>query len=332
MATTNRLSGKFITATKQFPKRQFGHPWNLFSQTQIPYDDAVYAHSFRTGTMPTTVKLYPPILRAAEMLKRTTPLPYAGAPDYLMVSKTASWQDASGSTVRGKEYFLELLWADGSATVMWKKGNDIRISDMESDGTNNPVGEFSAMDEWHLAGIYLLCLPEILHEDQLTYGGKLTDALRDFELSIPEFPLWASEADIPDLAKESAFFMDAVFCYADDKARWLFADPSNTTTPVADMVPDDMTNRGFRGAEVVCSNPNVAFRCPCHAGNHPTGQTHPGHPRCRQPCLQRYVAGRHILRQVHRRQAAGVYPEYAPDDPDLPPRYGDFRIQEHLRS
>ena len=258
MATTTKLGGKFVTATKQFPKKSIGFPWGLIQNTQIAYDDATYGHSFRKDTMPVTVKLYSPIVRAVEMYERTTPLPYADAPDYLMISKPATWRDANGGTIKGKEYFLELLWADGSATIMSKKGNDIRISEVEADCTNNPIGEFKTLNEYQMAGIYLLCLPEILAEDASTANSKLHDKITDFASFIPDFPTWTSEADIPDLAKESAFFMDAIFCYANDKAQWQFADPSNTTATVAEQFP--VPSDGVKGSVVACSNPNVAFR------------------------------------------------------------------------
>lgn len=258
MAARNSLLGKFVSATKTFKRTAASNPWGLIKTTQVAYEDTLYSHSFRTGTMPSVVKLYAPIVKAVEMFKRTGPLTDAGAPDYLMVSKPCVLgTDSSGRPVRGKEYFLEMLWADGSAVAMHKKGNQIRISDMESDGTNNPCGEFSAMDEIHLAGIYLLCLPEILEAD-LT--DRLQAKMDDLAAFIPDYPSWTSEADIPELAKECAFFMDAIFCYTNDTAKWEFADASNTTAATADPVPDSMTTNGCRGSVVACSNLNVAFR------------------------------------------------------------------------
>ena len=259
MAANNQLLGKLVTATKQFKRANASAPWSYINPQQAPYDAALYSHSFRTGTMPATVKLYTPIVKAVEMFKRSDPLPGTDVPDYLMVSKPCVLgQDPAGRPVRGKEYFLEMLYRDGSAVVMHKKGNDIRISDMESDGTNNPCGEFGAMDEIHLAGIYLLCLPEILEKDMAQASGKLADKVDDFAHFIPDFQSWSTQADIPDLAKQSAFYMDAIFCYANDTATWSFAETATAAT--ADQVPDAMTTNGCRGSVVVCSNLNVAFR------------------------------------------------------------------------
>ena len=269
MANTSKLAGKFTSATKKFQKALTGAPWNLFRNTQIPYNDSTYSHAFRKGTMPTTVKLYPTILRAVEMYTRNGSLPYTDAPDYQMLSKPMSWKDATGNTVKGKEYFLELLWPDGTSTIMSKKGNDIRISDMETDGTNNPIGEFQTLDEYRMAGIYLLCIPEILQEDKLNAYGKLADKFAEFSINLADFAIWASETDIPDITKESAFFMDAIRCYAEDKALWRFADPSNTTATVAEQV----SNTSFQGAVVVCSNPNVAFKYAVGNGKKDSGVT-----------------------------------------------------------
>lgn len=257
MAASNKLLGKFCTAVKQMEKSKVHAPWNLIKTTQIVYNDVVFGHAFRKGTMPTTVKLYPAIIKAVEMFQNNTQLQAdADAPDFLMVSKPAVIKkDPSGNPIRGKEYCLELLWKDGSATIMTKKGDEIRISELEPDGTNNPVGEFKTMTEYQLAGIFLLCLPEILEEDQRKASGKISEAISNLASFIPDFPSWASEADIPELAKESAFFMDAAFCYANDNAHWQFADPSDTTATIPEQVPDG----GFKGATVVCSNSNVAF-------------------------------------------------------------------------
>ena len=261
MAARNTLLGKLVTATKQFKRNQIGAPWNVLSSLAEPYDDMVYSHPFRTGTMPTQVKFYAPIVKAVEMFKRNSPLPGTDVPDYLMVSKNSViGTDANGRPINGKEYFLEMLWQDGSAVVMHKKGAHIRISDMESDGTNNPCGEFKDMDEIHLAGIYLLCMPEILEADHTLAADKLKSTMDDFALYIPDFAFWATEADVPSLAKESAFYLDAILCYANDKAQWVFTEPSNVTASTADPVADTLTLNGFSGSVVACSNLNVSFR------------------------------------------------------------------------
>jgi len=259
----NKLLGSLITATKQFQKGDIESVWRLAKTYQLPYDDTLYGHSFRTGTMPVTVKLYAPIVTAAMMWKGPCPsgvLSKGSAADYRMVSKHSIWKDGNGNTVKGKEYFLELLWATGESTVFWKKGNMIRISSVEADGTNNPVGEFKNLNEMAMAGIYLLCMPEILEEDQENAYGKLALKMDDLATFIPDMTTWQSAADIPDMAMESAFYMDAAFCYANDKAAWEFADASNPTASAAEQVPDDMLAQGFKGSEVVCSNPNIAFR------------------------------------------------------------------------
>ena len=271
MAANNKLLGKLVTATKQYPKALSSEPWSHLRANQIAYDDTIYNHSFRAGTMPTTVRLYQPILKAVEMLKRSGPLLETTAPDYLLVSKHATFTDASGNKIKGKESFLELLWKDGSATVMYKRGNSIRISDIESDGTNNPIGEFKLLDQFRMAGIYLLCMPEILEADHNSASGKLAHALDDFASFIPDFPSWTSEADIPDLAKESAFFTDALFCYANDHAGWEFADPANSTATVAEQIDANLLSKPFKGSVIACSNLNVAFQYAASNGSVDSG-------------------------------------------------------------
>lgn len=251
MATNTRLAGKLISATKQFKKTLAQHPWSLVMQ-QTVYDDALYHSAFRSGTMPTTVKLYYPILKAVEMYMG---FQNVNDPDFLMVSKPATWQDSTGKTVRGKEYFLEILFADGTGTVYHRKGDDFRISNMDDDGTNGPALEFSQMSLEQLAGVYLLAMPEILELDTSNKVQASMDSLKAF---LGDYASWTTEADIPDLAKESAYYLDAVFCYANDHAKWSFA--SASTASIAEQVEDNMTSSGFKGAEVVCSNSNVAFR------------------------------------------------------------------------
>lgn len=262
MATTNKLTAQFVSATKQFDRKLVHHPWNLIKQDKIPYDDGLYSHPFRKGTMPTHVKLHAPIVKAVEMWKINAPFfNQPDAPDFMMVSKPCTWKDASGKQVRGKEFFLELLWQDGTGTILHKKGNAIRISDMEGDGTDNPIGEFKTLDEYRMAAIYLLCMPEILEADRNSAFSRLENAMEDLSHFAPEFASWASASDIPDMAKESAFFMDAILCYAKDTADWEFADAGNVTVTVAEQVDLALyRNAPFSGATMVCSNPNVQFR------------------------------------------------------------------------
>lgn len=251
MATRNQLTGKFTTAAKTLTKQKAHLPWTLLTQ-QIPYDQNIYSSAFRSGTMPTTVKLYYPVIKAVEMFKG---LKQATDPDFLMVSNSASWQTSNGTTVSGKEYFLELVNDDGSGAVYHKKGDEIRISNLENDGTPCPAFEFSAMSEVQLAGVFLVALPEILENDT---SGKIRSAMDTLAMFFNDYASWSSDADIPDLPKESAYYLDAVFCYAKDHANWSFA-PSSTAA-LADQVADAIIQSGFRGAELVCSNNNVAFR------------------------------------------------------------------------
>lgn len=249
MAATNKSLGAFASAIKQGKPQH--HPWNLISSRQIPYDAGKFEHSFRKGTMPTTVKLYPAILRAIQMYKGADL--GTNSPDYLMVSKERIVRDATtGKPVREKAYFLELLFDNGESTIYHKHGNNIRISCMETDGTNNPAGEFKAMSEDVLAGVILLCLPEILEADA---SSKIKGRISDLEGFMSDFASWQTEADIPQLAKDSAFFMDAIFCYVNDTAQWKFS--ANDASAEADEVAD--TSKPFTGAVVVCSNSNVAF-------------------------------------------------------------------------
>lgn len=254
MPTQNKLMKDFITELKKTK----ASPWSLISNQQTPYDDALYAHSFRTSTMPSTVKLYPAILKAVEMFERTTLSNDTAALDYIMLSRPAMSIAPDGTTVRGKEYFVEALYQTGASYVFHKHGDTIRMSRMDTDGTNEPMPEFKSMGVHALAAIVMLCLPEVMELDADTGNNKLTDHINDLKAFMPDFDAWAKEEDIPDLAKECAFFMDAIFCYISDHAKWSFAD--DRTASVAQQIPDDVLDKGFTGAVMACSNPNVAFR------------------------------------------------------------------------
>lgn len=274
MAKTSQSCANFLRTTKGFPKTAAGTPYSYFGNPVISYDDTIYSHGFRknVGTLPKSVRLFYPIVRAAEMLKGSNIAHTVLAPDYQMVSKSATWKDASGKTVKGKEYLAELLYSDGSGFIVHKKGDEIRTSSMEPDGTNNPIGEFKTLPEVELALLWLTCLPEILAADQKEASGKLTSKMVDFETFIPQFSTWADDADVPELVKECAFYIgDVCNAYADDHANWSFA--KDATTADAEQVPDTIASGKFKGSVVVTSNPNVAFKYAISNGNADKGTT-----------------------------------------------------------
>lgn len=253
MPTTNNLMKTLNTEVKKVN----ASPWSLITPNRCAYDDK-FAHSFRRNTSSATVKLYGPILKAVEMLKTTVRLADANAPDYIMVSKPATFTEPDGSIVRGKDYAVELLGSDGISTVFHKHGKTIRISSVDEDGVNNPVAEFENQSLYSLSALIMMGLPEILEADSKEASGKISDHINDLTAFMPDFAAWASADDIPELAQECAFYMDAIFCYLDDKANWNFA--SATTASTVEQIEDSALVGGFKGAVVVCSNPNVAFR------------------------------------------------------------------------
>lgn len=273
MAKTSQTCANFLRTTKGFPKTAAGTPYSYFGNPVISYDDTVYAHGFRknVGTLPKSVRLFYPIVRAAEMLKGTNIAHVTkGNPDYQMVSRSTNWKDTSGKTVKGKEYLAELLYSDGSGFVAHKKGDEIRASVMEPDGTNSPIGEFKTISEVEMALLWLVCMPEILDADKAEASGKLATKMVDFESFFSQFPTWASDSDVPEFARECAFFIgDVCNAYAEDHANWTFA--SNTTTADAEQVSNTLTSGSFKGSLVITSNPNVAFKFAVSNGNKDNG-------------------------------------------------------------
>lgn len=272
MAKTSKTCADFLRATKTALQAAKDLPFALFGTNMtMVYDETTYGHAFRknSGTLPKVVRLHPVIARGAEMYRREGGLPYADAPDYQMVSKRASWKDANGKVVEGKEYVTELLYSDGSGLVVHKKGGDIRVSSMESDGTNNPIGEFKTLGEYDMAAIWMTCMPEIMEADKDDAHGKLAEKLAEYEPFFPSFTTWTATT-VPELAKECAFYVsDVSFCYAEDHAKWAFAEAS--TAAIAEQVSHSITANGFEGSLVVTSNPNVAFKYAISNGNKDNG-------------------------------------------------------------
>lgn len=209
MAITT-LQRKLTTAIN---KAQVQPPWNHLAR-HTAYE-AKYEYPLRPGTMRTAIKLYGPILQAASLFNRESAdqsLPYQNvfAEPYCMILR---------KTGKSTVTILETPLADGTTFLVACTGDTLRISVVETDGTRLPSVKFSDMDDHALGMIALAILPHIINVDITDGNGKLSEAIADIGKCLDDAgrDVWNSEAEIPDLAKDSAYFLDAAMCILKDK-------------------------------------------------------------------------------------------------------------------
>lgn len=199
-----------------------GSPWSLLPKT-IPYAPS-YHYPLRTGTMPPFVNRYLFFIEAAQMFSATKG---KGSMPFILVEKhgvTTSYTHLEGLQTDGSRFVCSLHW----------KGSDkytLQMSQVENDGSWHPVTSFATMDSVTLTYICLTLMPSIIATDCSAGNGKITAAIQeigkagDTQLKSP----WTNANEIPDIAKEAAYYLDA--CMSVIKNMTIDCGPDNTDTP-----------------------------------------------------------------------------------------------------
>lgn len=215
----NALTDSFKKAITSCP---LGWPWNLLPK-QIPYDNGKHYHSLRPGTMPTTVKLYHPILSA--MLAIAEPNDTAPASDlpYRLVEKTVL-----SATGPAKQHIAEVGLTDGSSLVVTATSGTVRISHCETDGSHSAIMSFKNESATTLTAIMLALMPQIDEIDRNEGNSKLgsaADALHGLDISG-----WTSKTDIPEIVHDAFYYSDVALSIIMDKLNLDFG-PATASAP-----------------------------------------------------------------------------------------------------
>lgn len=183
-------------------------PWNLLPQV-IPYNQAKHEYALRTGTMPTTTKLYQPILQAAALYVGTG---YTESSDYFFRMVQRQRQ-------KDFEIILEAGMPDGTSFLVVARSDSLQISSVETDGSRSPVLPFLDMSTAALTYIILALMPHILEIDKKEGGSMIASALTELgpEMDMYVINPWATKNDIPEVASDAAYYLDAVLTVLEKK-------------------------------------------------------------------------------------------------------------------
>jgi hypothetical protein len=197
--------------------------------------------------MPSTVKLYAPILKAAWYYSNIDHLP-ADLPHILVEKKAIG---ANGST---SMYIVEMGLSDNSSLVVTATESTVRISHCETDGTRGPIMAFRHESVDTLTAVMLALFPIILNIDMKDYDGKLLEAVNKIG-TIQDAASWADKNDIPEEAVNAFYYTDAALEIFKERLDIEFG-------PATSNVPDEVdealfaTNNGLSGSQICFSDLN----------------------------------------------------------------------------
>lgn len=241
------LQRKLSTA---FNRAALTPPW-IYLVKQIPYDNANYFYALRPGTMPTTVKLIGPILQAASMYhrERSDDIPIMFSMIQRKVGKILTT-------------ILEAPLTDGTTALLTCTSDtsahqQLRISIVEDDGSRLPTVKFADMDEMMLSMVALVLLPHIIKIDVDNGNGKLSDAISEIGKALDDAATspWADASEIPELAMESAYFLDAAMSVLKE---YMVIDCGNDSSDIpAEMEASYFTAPDAMTGALICENPGA---------------------------------------------------------------------------
>lgn len=240
MARTNPLTSGFLAALKQ---SGISMPYSILPKETI-YEPQKHAYSLRLNTNPMRMRLIGPILDAIALTTNAnTTTPFRLAQRRLITA------GGNAST----EYLVEYGLTDGSSIVVTANDVcDVRVSHVETDGTRDPIQAFKHEGPSTLAAIMLAILPHALDLDRDKAGGVLNDVVLKMGDDLNSSASWTGPNDVPDAAKDRAYFTCAIHELMNDHLNISFGGPSNSS---AEEIPDAYfaDPDGFSGA-IVCEN------------------------------------------------------------------------------
>lgn len=200
------LYKKLLTQIKS-NSRTLPMPFKLLDRIKA-YQDNTHRYPLRSGTMPTSVKLYGPILTAAALMENKEN-PYFRHP-FRMIEK----RGIGGSC----QIVLEAGMPDGTSLIINATKDRLRASIYEEDGTTTPTVAFKDMTDTAIAFFVLALLPEVLQIDSSNANSAIAAMMDNMGTYIQDSVAspWVDKNDIPEIASDAFYFLDAVMCVLTD--------------------------------------------------------------------------------------------------------------------
>lgn len=236
------LYKKLLTQIKS-NSRTLPMPFKLLDRVR-PYQENIHRYPLRSGTMPTSVKLYGPILTAVALLENKEN-PYFRYP-FRMVEK----RNLGGSC----QVIVEAGLPDGTSLIISATKDRLRASIYEEDGTTTPTGAFKDMTDTAIAYFVLALLPEVLQIDSSNANSALAAQMDNLATYIQDSAAnpWADKNDIPDIAKDAFYFLDAALCVLTDHMDLDCGD--NTSDTPAEVDPSLFQNKSNATGKLIAED------------------------------------------------------------------------------
>ncbi len=210
---------------------------------QVAESTGNFSYPLRRSTMPTTVKLYQPILEAVRMYARSENTPMDTP--YIMVAYKAS-KAPKGSPMY---YAAEIQQPDGSTIVVHQCGCYLRISQVDANDPNDirPLMAYDRQTSLQLAAQMLTILPDLLKIDDKEAGGKIGAVIKALGAELETASGWTSKDEVPDIVKEHLYYLDACISVL-DKMVFSFGSPTSSS-------PDEISYSELsQSGALVCEN------------------------------------------------------------------------------
>lgn len=235
------LYKKLITQIKS-NSRTLPMPFKLLDRVR-PYQENIHRYPLRSGTMPTSVKLYGPVLTAVALLENKEN-PYFRYP-FRMVEK----RNLGGSC----QVIVEAGLPDGTSLIIDASKDKIRAS-IYDDGTTVPTLAFKDMDDRAITSFVLALLPEVLRIDSSNANSAIAAAMDNVGTYIQDSAVdpWADKNDIPDIAKDAFYFLDSVLCVLTDHMDVDCGD--NTSDTPAEVDPSLFQNKSNATGKLIAED------------------------------------------------------------------------------
>jgi len=208
-------------------------PWSLLDATHV-YDASMQS-PLRTSTMVPALHVYPAILEAAALCGISDPA----------TRHTNAFRMIKRNNNAKTEIFVEVQMPDDTSLLVMASETSLRISVIETDGTTGPALRFKDMDLIALKFICLALMPHVLDIDNKEGNSKINDAVKALggQLDLTVSNPWTDKNDIPDIAKDAAYFLDVVATVIKDKMKLDCGDKNSE-------VPGEIPNSAYRAGHI----------------------------------------------------------------------------------
>lgn len=243
----NELTKKFIKAVKTAPANA---PWSFLAKT-IPYTDAKFNYTMRKNTMPPAVHLYSIFANAAAAFGSANLETLFYFPPFRMIKK-ANGKDQLETILEGKLSDTENLLVIVSFNTAAINPITVKASVIDKSASiAMQTPDFVDMPAEMLNLLMLALLPTILTVDLREGNNKIKCAIDDLNSTLTPGVTWQEKADIPEMAQDSVYFLDAIMDILQNHIDITFGAATQSapdTIPTVDSYPTPGTKKKFSGA------------------------------------------------------------------------------------